>query len=171
MTWNNVVAEDPQILVAAVQNLVAWATRPVDFVHLRHTGIIYGDNGRNVNACWTDSNETVAPSLLAVRGEYSESAAHAASLSISLTFACSGFSLMKFWHNPTLPGRPLFFPSQNISLLAEHLAFFYQETIWNTVTAYFIWISMQWHLCAAVERTKQHTFCVLSFMCTACWIN
>jgi len=173
MTWSNVVAEDPQILGATVQNLVAWTTWHVGFVHLRHMSITYDEHAGNVNSCWTESNESVASSLLVVRGEYPESAAYAVSLfAISFTCARSGFNLVKFWHNPTLPRPAIIFPlSKYITLLAEHLAFSYQETLWNTVTAYLIWISMQGYLRAAFERTKQHTFCVPSVLCNACGIN
>jgi hypothetical protein len=47
----NDFTEDPQILGATVQNLFAWATWPVGFVHPRHRhpGITYDDNGVNVN--------------------------------------------------------------------------------------------------------------------------
>jgi hypothetical protein len=173
MTWSNVVDEGPQVLGATVQNLVAWAIWSVAFVHLRHMGFTYDDYGGNMNTCWIDNNETITSSLLAVRGEYPISADYAVSLfAISFTCVCSGFSLVKFWHIPTLPRRVVIFPlSKYIALLAEHLAFFYQETFWNIVTAYFIWISLQGYLRAAFERAKHHTLCVLSLLCNACGIN
>jgi len=48
-----------------------------------YTGITYDDNGGKVNTCWKDSKETIVSSILAIRGEYYESAVHAVSLFVS----------------------------------------------------------------------------------------